>query len=88
MPKINPHNRSVFFASQTGCFLPLLIGFNLFFGWIFFKPLVWLLIEVFLILLFILNAQIVMRKIFSTTSKHDNAIDVEGEVVEDKKRIK
>ena len=88
MPKPDSHNKSIFFASRTGCLLPFLIVFNLLFGWMFFKLLAWLLIEGILILLFILNARIAVRKIFSSSSKRSNVIDIEGEVVEEKRKLK
>lgn len=81
-------NQSIFFVQQTGCLLPFLIVFNLFFGWMFFRPLPWLLIEVVLVLLFILNVRMMIRKIFSSTAEHGNVIDTEGEVVEEKKKLK
>jgi hypothetical protein len=54
----------------------------------FFKPLPWLLIEVILILSFILTVRIAMSKVFSPPSKRDNVIDIEGQVVEEKKKLK
>lgn len=87
MPKPYSNNKSLFFISQSGCLLPFLILFNLLFGWMFFKPLIWLLIGGGLILLFIINTRILMRKIFTSSSGHDNAIDTEGEVVEEKKKL-
>jgi len=88
MPTPHSPNKSLFFVSRTGCLLPFLILFNLLFGWMFFKLLAWLLIEGVLILLFILNARMAMRKIFSSSSKRSNVIDVEGEVVEEKRKLK
>ncbi len=88
MAKLHSHNQSIFFVSQAGCFLPSLILFNLLFGWMFFKLHVWLLIEGTLILLFMLNARIAMRKIFSFSSKHSNVIDVEGQAVKEEKKLK
>lgn len=79
--------KSILFFSQTGCLLPLSILLNLFFGWIFFKPILWLSIEGILILLFILNSYILTRRILSSF-KSDDVIDVQGEVVEDKQRLK
>ena len=81
-------NKSFFFVTQAGCLLPFLIMFNLLFGWVFLKPLHWLSIEGIMILLFIINAHIVARKIFPSSSKHSNVIDVEGEVIEEKKKLK
>jgi len=81
--------KSFVFLSGTGCLLPALIIFNLLFGWIFFKPLHWLIIEAVLILLFIIKGSLFTRRIISASSrKRDNAIDVEAEVVEDKRRLK
>ncbi|MCX5706639.1 MAG: hypothetical protein NTW13_03100 [Candidatus Omnitrophica bacterium] len=66
----------------SGCFLPFLIVFNLFFGWIFFKPLFWLASEAILILLFLFNSFLFKRRIASATKKRDNIIDVEGKIVD------
>jgi hypothetical protein len=77
--------KSFAFFSQSGCLLPVLIILNLFFGWIFFRPPAWLLLEAILILLFLFNGYILTRKIFSQNLRRDDAIDVKGEVVEDKK---
>lgn len=79
---------SFVFFSRTGCLLPLLIIFNLLFGWIFLKPLHWLIAEAILILVFIINGYITMRKIISASGKHDGAIDVKGEVIEERRRLK
>jgi len=79
--------KSVFFIGSSGCLLPLLILINLFFGWMFFKPATWLLIEGILILLFILNSYILIRRVSSFT-KRSNVVDVEGEVVEERQKLK
>ena len=89
MPKTQPQNRSLFFVSQTGCLLPVLIVFNLMFGWMFFKLSTWILVEVVMILLFVLSARFMMKKIVSSSfSRRENVVDVEGETVEEKKRLK
>lgn len=80
--------KSFVFFSQTGCLLPLLIILNLFFGWMFLKPIVWLLTEAILILLFMINSYILTRRISSFSTKRDNVVDVEGGVVEDKHKLK
>ena len=80
--------KSFIFFSRTGCLLPLLIILNLFFGWMFFKPIIWLSMEGILILLFIINSYILTRRISSFSGKRNNAIDIEGEVVEDKHKLK
>ena len=67
--------------------MPLLIFLNFFFGWIFFKPLMWLAIEGILITIFLLNSYILAKRISKFSSKRAGAIDVEAEIVEDKKRI-
>jgi hypothetical protein len=84
----NSRIKSFVFFSHTGCLLPLLIFLNLFFGWIFFKPRQWLLIEGILILFFILNSLLVTKKIISKSSRHKGAIDVEGEIIEDGQQYK
>ncbi len=80
--------KSVFFISQTGCLLPVLILFNLFFGWLFFPPFFWLSLEGILILLFFINSYILIRRVSSMASKaspkRSGVIDVEGEIMEDK----
>jgi len=80
--------KSFVFFSKTGCLLPLLIFLNLFFGWLFFEPHYWLGIEGVLVLLFVLNALILTRKITSSlkTKKTKGVIDVEGGVVEEKRK--
>lgn len=85
----NNHAKSLVFFSRTGCLLPLLIAFNLFFGWIFLKPLYWLSLEAVLILFFVVNSYIMARKILrSASGKSDGVIDVKGEVVEDRPKLK
>jgi len=80
--------RSLAFLGRSGCFLPLLIILNLFFGWLIFKPLVWLAVGSVLVLLFLLNSVIVTRKILSGSPGGSHIIDVEGQVLEEKKRFK
>lgn len=80
--------RSFVFFSKNGCLLPALFIFNLFFGWIFFKLQSWLLIEAVLLLLLLLNGYTAMRKIVSGSRRHDDAIDVKGEIVEEKRKLK
>lgn len=78
--------KSFVFLSRSGCLLPFLIVFNLFFGWLFLKPTHWLLLEFILILLFALNAYLLTRKIFNAAKDNNDlldsadVIDVEGEV--------
>ncbi|MDD5595287.1 MAG: hypothetical protein PHY94_03470 [Candidatus Omnitrophica bacterium] len=81
--------QSLVFFSQTGCLLPLLIMGNLFFGWLFLKPLYWLGLEGALILLFLLNAVILSKKISfsSKEKKRKGVIDIEGKVISEKKNI-
>lgn len=77
--------KSLVFISRTGCLLPVLIIFNLFFGWLFLKPLHWLVFEVVLIFLFIFSSFWVMKKFFSQNKKYSNVIDVEAKHVENTK---
>lgn len=71
-------------AGSTGCFLPLLMILNLFFGWLFLSPPHWFLIEGALIVLFLASSAAMARKIFSRTEPHkrEGVIDVEGKVVD------
>ncbi len=79
---------TIFFVAQTGCLLPILMLFNLFFGWMFFKPLVWLGIEGALALLFILNSYFLKKRISSFSPRRGKVVDVEAEIVEDRGRLK
>ena len=78
--------KTLFFSSRTGCLLPVLIFFNLFFGWIFFPLRLWLAIEGILILLFFLNSYILLRRFSNiapnTSGGRKGVIDVEGKVIE------
>ena len=83
--------KSFVFLSRSGCFLPLAIIFNTLFGWAFFKPKEWLIIEVILVLYFVINGYIMTRKIISGSTvakKRHGAIDVEAEVLEDRPKLK
>jgi len=80
--------KSVVILSRTGCLLPFLIIFNLFFGWIFFRPLVWIATEALILLLFSLNLIILKKKIFSSQGRRDDVIDVEGEILQDRGKLK
>ncbi|MBU1727379.1 MAG: hypothetical protein KJ880_07100 [Candidatus Omnitrophica bacterium] len=74
--------KSFVFLSRMGCLLPSLIIFNLLFGWVIFRPLHWLLIEVVLVLILVLIGYFGAKNIFSNAPKRDNIIDIEAEVVE------
>jgi len=77
--------RSVVVSAQAGCFLPILIILNLFFGWMFLKPAQWLLLEAALVLFFIITSIILVKKVVSSATKRSNVIDVEGKVVDENK---
>ena len=79
--------KSVVILSQSGCILPLLILLNLFFGWMFLKPLYWIGTEAALILLFFLNAVILSRSISDFSKKNSRVIDVDAEILEEKPRL-
>jgi len=71
------------FIGCSGCFIPLLVIFNLFFGRLFFSTKQWLAIEGVLLVLLLLSSYISLRR-FSRPSqrkRQDNVIDVEGKVV-------
>ena len=73
---------------KGGCFLPFLIIFNLIFGLLFFPVRTWLAIEGILILLFVVFSYFFSKRILNSVKRNDNVIDVEGEVVEDSKKLK
>lgn len=73
---------------SSGCLLPLLIIFNLFFGrMIFNSTRLWLGIEAVLILLFIVKINTMTAKIRGQMRTPDRVIDVEGQVIEEKKKL-
>jgi len=81
--------KSFVFFSRTGCLLPLLIVFNFFLGWVFLKPSHWLMLEAILILFFVVNSYILTRKIIRTAGdRRDNVIDVKGEIIEERPKLK
>ena len=93
-------------TGNSGCLLPMLIIFNLFFGKLIFNSTrLWLGVEAVLILLFILKIHALAAKIVqlgrgpasnsgqqdrgpASYSRSHKVIDVEGEVVEEKKKLK
>jgi Na+-driven multidrug efflux pump len=77
------------FSSQSGCLLPMLIIFNLFFGKLIFGSTgLWLAAEGLLILWFIIKLYIFSRKIhrqFSSPGRNQGKIiDIKGETVQEK----
>ncbi len=90
-------------AGQSGCLMPLLIIFNLFFGKLFIhSTLIWLSIEGALIFIFILQIHLFIRRISRQVGQNGRGsasdgpsrrsygriIDVEGKVVEEKEKLK
>ena len=74
---------------QAGCLLPALMLLNLFFGWMFLSTGAWLCLEGVLILLFVLNASVLVRRVRSwARPKSGKIIDVEAEVVEERFKLK
>ncbi len=73
---------------NNGCFLPFLIIFNLFFGRLFFSLRLWLAIEGVLIIFFIILSYLSGKRIMKSFQKRNNVIDIEGEVIEDKEKLK
>ncbi|MCX5695005.1 MAG: hypothetical protein NT014_07830 [Candidatus Omnitrophica bacterium] len=84
MPR-NSQMQSVVLMNRSGCLLPLLIILNLFFGRMFFSFRDWFLVGLVLALIFLLNSISATRKIISAGTRRSGAIDVEGEVVDDRK---
>ncbi len=76
------------FFYNSGCLLPFLIIFNLFFGRLFFSYRVWLVVGGVLVVLFLINSYIFSKRIINSVKKRDNIIDVEGEVIKDNKKLK
>ena len=80
---------------SSGCLLPMLIVFNLFFGRVIFNSTaLWLGVEAVLILLFMLKVNIMASKLRNqlwpegrSHKPRGKVIDVEGEVVEEKKKL-
>jgi len=76
--------KSIVFVSRTGCLLPFLIAANLLFGWMLLKPLVWIVAEIVLIGLFIVNSVILAKKILSGDKPADKGvIDTKGEILKE-----
>jgi|GEM_PF-712587 len=92
MPQTSrPSFGSFVLLNQTGCFLPFLIILNLFFGWMFFKPLAWLIIEAALVVLFLLTSWFFVKKISSgmeVSPKRKGSIDIEAQVLDNKHKKK
>ena len=85
-------NSGFVFTGQSGCLLPVLIIFNLFFGkFIFGSYRLWLGVEVVLVLLFMIKIHAFARNINEQLKpkghSRNNVIDVEGEVVEEKHKL-
>jgi len=91
-------NSGLVWIGSSGCFLPFLIIFNLFFGrFIFSSTRLWLGIEAMLILIFIISINIMARKIsrqfgrpgpgFASNGKshrpEGKVVDIPGQVVEE-----
>ena len=79
----------VWTGSSSGCLLPFLIVFNLFFGKLIFSSTrLWLTIEAVLVLVFILKVNIFLRKLTQPSNKsRGNVIDISGQVVDEKSQI-
>lgn len=81
--------RSTLVLGSTGCFLFMIMLFNFIFGWMFLNFTTWVSVGAVLVLLCIVAAFITTKKASSVFfgSKSGKVIDVEGYVVEDKKRL-
>ena len=81
------------FTGQSGCLLPALIMLNLFFGRLIFNSTrLWLGVEGILVCLFIIKIYAFTRKInaqlWPQGHGRGKVVDVEGEVVEEKPKLK
>ncbi len=74
--------KSAIVLGGSGCFLPFLLVFNLFFGWIFLGFLPWMAVQALLVLLFLFSAALTAKKL-NSSSKHEDVIDVEAKVMDD-----
>jgi len=74
--------------AQCGCLLPFLIAFNFFFGWIFLGWRWWLISEGALVLLFLLTSCLMVRRLNPKPGGAKGVIDVDAEIIEDKKKLK
>lgn len=79
---------SAIILTQAGCLLPFLIVFNFFFGWIFLGWRWWLISEGLLVLLFFLTSYIMLRKLTRQSGRSEGVIDVEGRIIDEKKKLK
>lgn len=80
------------FNGQSGCLLPVLIVFNLFFGKLIFNSTrLWLSVEGILVFLFIIKIHAFTRKISQQLNpggrNRGKVIDVEGEEVSEKQKL-
>lgn len=78
----DPRYRSVVLLGGAGCFLPSLIVFNLFFGWLFLRPAAWLLVEAVLVLLLLLYSRFLRSTSNRMREKRDKVIDTDAEIIE------
>ena len=71
------------FIGCGGCFIPLLLILNLFFGRLFFSTKQWLAIEGVLMLVLLFTSYISLRRFTrpNQRNRQSNVIDVEGKVV-------
>lgn len=81
MPRPSSY-QSFVFLSGTGCLLPALVVFNLFFGWLFLRPAAWVMVEAALLLLLLVYTHFLRRKITRLQQKRDNVIDTDAEIIE------
>jgi len=90
-------SRGYLWLGNLGCFLPLLIIFNLFFGRLIFGSVrLWLGVEAVLVLIFILKIRLIVSRLsrqFSPqgpdgqTPAQGKVVDIQGQVVEDAKEL-
>jgi hypothetical protein len=85
-------NSGFVWIGGSGCFLPFLIIFNLFFGRFIFNSIrLWLGIEAILIFMFILSINIMRRKISRQFGRQGRGagkvVDIQGQIVEEEKKV-
>ena len=80
-------SKAMVYIAHAGCLLPILLILNLFFGWLIFKPLIWIGLELVLLLGFVLSSYVFAKSILYSRPGNNEAIDVEAEVIEEKPRL-
>ncbi len=66
----------------AGCFLAALCVFNLFFGWLFLKPRLWILVELTLVALLWVYNRLLLFSLRRAQKNREKVIDTDAEIIE------